>query len=445
MHAKGNFDEAIGAFRTAIAHGRDYAAAYLSLGNSLREAHRHDEAICAYEGAIASKPDYPDAHLNLANMLHEKGKLDDAIAGYSRAIALKPDFAEPHSNLGNALRKQGKVDEAITACRRAIAIKPDFAPAHLNLSLALLLNSEFGEGWREYEWRWQSGTTDFIPRKFRQPRWQGQDLTGKTLLRHAEQGLGDTLQFARFAPLMAKKAKIILAVQPPLVGLLGQAGWPNVTVNNGSELSGFDFELPLMSLPFVLGITEETIPAAVPYLSADPQRVGAWRERLPKEGFKIGIVWQGRPDPKVDIGRSFDLRCCLPLCKVAGVHLISLQKQHGLDQLGTLPPDMRVETLGPDFDTAPDAFLDTAAVMMNLDLVITVDTAAAHLAGALARPTWIALKQGPDWRWLLQREDSPWYPTARLFRQRSIGDWDHVFTSMAGDVARMIARARIAP
>ena len=445
LYAQRNFDEAIVAFRTAIVHAHNYAAAYLSLGNALRETHRYDEAICAYGAAIASKPDYPAAHLNLANIFHEQGKIDEAIAGYSRAIALKPDFADPHSNLGNALRKQGKVDEAIAACRRAIAIQPDFPAARMNLSLALLLKGEFEEGWREYEWRWKNGTNDFIPRKFRQPRWQGEDLTGKTLLLHAEQGLGDTLQFARFAPLMAaKKAKIILAVQPPLVSLINQAGWPDVTVNNGSKLSGFDFELPLMSLPAVLNITEETIPADVPYLSADPRRVDAWRERLPKDGFKIGIVWQGRPEPRVDMGRSFQLRSCFALSRVAGVHLISLQKHHGLDQLDALPLGMRVETLGPDFDSAPDAFLDTAAVMMNLDLVITTDTASAHLAGALARPTWIALKQGPDWRWLQQREDSPWYPTARLFRQRAPGDWDEVFARMARDLAGVLAGARTA-
>jgi tetratricopeptide (TPR) repeat protein len=440
LHAKGKFDEAIAAFRTAIIHKHDYAAAYLGLGNALRETGGLNEAICAYGVAIASKPDYPAAYLNLANIFHEQGKLDEAIAGYLKAIALKPDFADPHSNLGNALRKKGKVDDAIAACQRAIDIQPDFPAAHLNLSLALLLNGAFKDGWREFEWRWKNGTNDFIPRKFRQPRWQGEDLTGKTLLLHAEQGLGDTLQFARFAPMLAaaNKTKIMLAVQPPLVALLRQAGWPNVMVNNGSELSGFDFELPLMSLPSVLGIVEKTIPAEVPYLCADLRKINIWRERLPKDGFRVGIVWQGRPEPRVDMGRSFDLRRCLPLSKIPGVHLISLQKNHGLDQLDALPAGMHVQTLGPDFDAGPDAFLDSAAIMMSLDLVITVDSATAHLAGALARPTWIALKQGPDWRWLLQREDSPWYPTARLFRQHTFGDWDPVFSFMARELERFI-------
>jgi tetratricopeptide (TPR) repeat protein len=443
LRAQRNPDEAIVAFRTAISRRQDYAEAYFYLGETLRERRRLDEAMSAYERAIACKPDYPTAHLNLANMLYEQGKLDKAIAGYSQAITLKPDFVDAHSNLGNALRKQGKVEEAIAACRQAIAIQPDFPAAHLNLSLALLLKGDFSEGWREYEWRWRGGTSDLIPRKFLQPRWQGEDLTGKTLLLHAEQGLGDTLQFARFAPVMANRAaKIILAVQPPLVRLLSEAQWPNVTVNNGAELSGFDVELPLMSLPAVLGMTEATIPADVPYLAADAQRVEHWRERLPKDGFKIGIVWQGRPEAKVDPARSFPLRSCAPLSALGGVTVISLQKRHGLEQLDALPGGMRIETLGADFDSGPDAFLDSAAVMMNLDLVITADTATAHLAGALARPTWIALSHAPEWRWLMQREDSPWYPTARLFRQRRSGDWDEIFERMAEELSPIVSGER---
>jgi FkbM family methyltransferase len=444
LHAQGSWDEAIAAFRTALALRPDYALAHFSLANSLRESHRFDQAIGACGAAIANQPDYAAAYLNRANIFHEQGRLDEAFAGYSRALALKPDFVDAHSNLGNVLRKQGRVDEAVAACRRALAIQPDFPAAHLNLSLALLLKGQFEEGWREYEWRWKGGTSDVIPRKFRQPRWRGEDLTGKTLLLHGEQGLGDTLQFARFAPLLAgPNKKIMLAVQPPLVSLLGKPGWPNVTVNNGAALSGFDFELPLMSVPLVLGITESNIPARVPYLAADPGRVEAWRDRLPKDGLKIGIVWQGRPDPKVDVGRFFPLRHCAPLAMHPGLHLISLQKHHGLDQLDALPPGMRIQTLGPDFDAGPDAFLDTAAVMMNLDLIITADTSTAHLAGALARPTWIALKEGPDWRWLLQREDSPWYPTVRLFRQRTLGNWDDVFAAMTRELPAFMGDAHV--
>ena len=234
----------------------------------------------------------------------------------------------------------------------------------------------------------------------------------------------------------------MLAVQPPLVGLMSVAHWPNVTVNNGAELRGFDFEIPLMSLPAALPITAENIPADVPYLAADPRRVAAWRSRLPRDKFNIGLVWQGRPDQKIDPGRSFPLRSCAPLSQLPGVRLISLQKQHGLEQRSDLPPGMQLDVLGADFDPGPDAFVDTAAVMLNLDLIVTVDSATAHLGGALARPTWIALKQVPDWRWGLHDEVSPWYPTARLFRQRTAGEWDDIFTRMAEELARAVPMLR---
>ena len=381
------------------------------------------------------------AVLNLSNLQYEEGNIDEAIAGYRRAIELKADFAQAHSNLGNALRVGGRVDEAIAACRRAVMIRPDLADAHFNLSLALLLAGCYGEGWQEYEWRWRGGSKDLKPRGFKWPAWRAQDLAGKRLLLHAEQGLGDTLQFARFVPIMAARCgAILLAVQPALVRLLALAGWPNVTISDGSRLSGVDFELPLMSAPFVLGITEATIPAEVPSLAADAERVAAWGRRLPQHGFRIGIAWRGRPNVPIDRGRSFPLRCLAALAQVPGVRLISLQKDHGLEELDELPSGMIVETLGPEFDAGPGGFLDAAAVMLSLDLIVSVDTSLAHLAGALGRPVWIALQRVPDWRWLLEREDSPWYPTARLFRQRVAQDWDEVFARMATELARVVAR-----
>jgi hypothetical protein len=392
--------------------------------------------------APSSAATNPATVVNEANRQFESGAFDEAVAGYLRAIALKSDFVDAHSNLGNVLRRQGRVEEAIAACRRAIAIKPDFAPAHLNLALALLLKGDFAEGWREYEWRWQGGTPDLKLRDLRRPRWRGEDLRGKTLLLHAEQGLGDTLQFARFAPMMATRgAKVILAVPPPLVALLRDAQWPNVKVSDGAKLTGYDFELPLMSVPAVLGMTEKTIPPIVPYLAANAERVAAWRKRLPNDGFRIGVVWQGRPDAKIDSRRSFPLRSCAPICRLKGTSIISLQKGHGLDQLDALPAGVRIQRLDPDFDTGPDAFLDSAAIMMSLDLIITADTATAHLAGALARPVWIALPQVAEWRWLMDREDSPWYPTARLFRQGDDADWDEVFARMARELAPIVAAA----
>jgi len=435
LQSQGNIDEAIAAFLQAIALQPDNPAGHMRLANALRQKGEIEAAAATYRRVLALKADHHEAVLNLSNLLYEDGRIEEAIAGYRRAIELKADFAQAYSNLGNALRDIGRVDEAIAACRRAIMIMPDLADGHFNLSLALLLYGQFGEGWQEYEWRWKGGSKDLKPRDFKWSRWRGQDLTGKRLLLHAEQGLGDTLQFARFVSILATQCgAILLAVQPPLVRLLGLASWPDVTISDGARLSGVDFELPLMSVPYALGTTEATIPADVPYLVADTERVAFWNSRLPQDGFRIGIAWRARPNVPIDRGRSFPLRCLAPLARLPGVRLISLQKDHALEELKTLPSGMIVETLGPEFDAGPGGFVDAAAVMMSLDLVISVDTSLAHLAGALGRPVWIALQRVPDWRWLLEREDTPWYPTARLFRQRAAGEWDEVFARMAAEL-----------
>src|SRR4029077_11537837 len=280
--------------------------------------------------------------------------------------------------------------QAIAAYRQAVIIKPTYPGALFNLSLVLLSKGEMDEGWQAYEWRWKGGTKELKPRRFNRPQWLGEDLTGKTLLLHAEQGFGDTLQFARFVPEVASLcARLVLEVQAPLVRLFRSLHGPAVVIAKGTTLPSYDVQLPLMSVPAVLRTTEATIPTKVPYLRAEPERASAWRERLQRDGFKIGIAWQGRPGVAIDKGRSLPLRCFAPLARLPGVRLISLQKNHGLDQLEALPDAMKGETLCTDFDAGSDAFLDTAAVMENLDLVITSDTSIAHLAGALARPVWI--------------------------------------------------------
>ncbi len=435
QQACGRLDASIASFRQAIAFGPDAPENHVRLANALRSKREFDKAAECYARAIALKPDHHLAVLDLANVWFEQGKLSTAIAGYRQAIEIKPDFAVAHSNLSNALRTQGDMRSAIAAARRALVLQPEHAEAHHNMSLALLSSAQYGEGWQEYEWRWHGGAKELIPRGFKWSRWRGQDLKGGCLLLHAEQGLGDTLQFARFVPILAQRLPVLFAVQPALVNLMSLMKWPNVTISDGARLTGVAAELPLMSVPWVLGIEEATIPAAVPYLRADPERVAAWRCRLPQRAFRVGIAWRGRPNVAVDRGRSFSLRYLHPLASIPGVRLISLQKGRGADEIAALPPDMAVETLGPDFDSGPGAFLDAAAVMMNLDLVITSDTSLAHLAGALGRPVWIALQLVPDWRWGLGRDDSPWYPTARLFRQRVSGDWDELFRRMAMELS----------
>jgi hypothetical protein len=284
----------------------------------------------------------------------------------------------------------------------------------------------FDPGWHLYEWR-KRRRPPIADRVMPQPLWTGaQVLRGKVLLIHWEQGLGDTIQFCRYANLAVEMgARVLLDVQPQLRRLLRTLN-PAVEIVTGGRDITADYHCPLLSLPAAFGTTLDTIPARTPYLRAEPDRVAQWRRRIGDEGLKVGISWQGST-LRVDIGRSLPLAAFQPLFAVPGVRLISLQKNEGTVQLQTLPAGMHVETLGEDFDRAPDAFLDTAAVMQHLDLIVTSDTAIAHLAGALGRPTWVALKQVPDWRWMLERTDSPWYPSHRLFRQRRAADWSGVF------------------
>jgi tetratricopeptide (TPR) repeat protein len=433
LKSKGKLDEAIAAYRRAIEITPGLVSAYANLGIVLNDKGSVDEAIVAFRQAIAIKPDYAAAHSNLGLALKEKGFIDDAIAAYRQAIVIKPDFAAAHSNLGLALKEKGLIDEAISAQRRAIAIKPDFPEAHFGLAVTLLINGDHAEGWREYEWRWKGGTWEKItPREFIQPLWQGEDIAHKTLLVHAEQGHGDTLQFVRLIPMLAQRCKrVVLEARSQLVALLRRAGLPATIVAKGEQLPDFDFHLPLLSAPAVLGTTEATIPTDVPYLSAEPARVAGWGDKIGTErGLKVGLVWAGNPKHKNDRNRSIAVEQLQPMLAVPGVRWFSLQVGERAGDLRRLSPGAVA-----DLSSRLTDFAETAAAIANLDLVVTVDTAVAHLAGALGRPVWVLLPFAPDWRWLLGREDSPWYPTARLFRQCRPGDWDEVFARIAAELA----------
>jgi tetratricopeptide (TPR) repeat protein len=438
LMALGRLDEAVETYRRALAIRPEYAAAWTNLGAALAEKGEAVAAEAAHRRALAQSPSLVEAHANLVVALGKQDKFEEAITAAKHALELAPNFAALHFALGYALKEQGDIDAALAAYRQALELQPEFPEGHFNLAFALLLKRHDPEGWREYEWRWKGGVKGKVPRRLSGPQWQGEDLAGRALLLYAEQGRGDTLQFARFVPhLTARGARVLLEAPRSLVALLECSDFAESIVATGERLPNFDFHLPLLSVPAVLGMSEEAIPGSIPYLAADPARVMAWKARLGDHGFRIGVAWQGEPNAKVDIGRSFPLRALAPVAALPGVRLISLQKHHGLEQIATLPDGFRVQSLEPDFDSGPDAFLDTAAVMMSLDLIITSDTAVAHLAGALGRPVWIALKRVPDWRWQLDRKDSPWYPTARLFRQTRAGNWDEVFERIAGEVARL--------
>jgi tetratricopeptide (TPR) repeat protein len=443
---QGHLDQAVECFHKAIALQPDVPEAHNSLGIALMEQGHLDQAVECFHKAIAIKPDYPDAHSNLGIVLGEQGHLDHAVECYRKAIAIKPDHPNAHNNLGIALMEQGHLDQAVECYRKAIAIKPDYPDAHHHLAMALLAQGEMTEGWKEYEWR-KRLKQPVAARSYPKPLWLGQDhIAGKILFLYPEQALGDTVQFCRYArEAEARGATVVMEVQAPLRRLMRQLS-PAIRLATHEEAPGdFEYHCPLQSLPLAFGTDLTSIPAAVPYLSAEPDLVERWRARIGGHGFRVGIAWQGNPSGRVDLGRSIPLAMFAPLARIPGVRLISLQKETGVEQLSRLPLGLEVETLGEDFDAGADAFIDTAAVMENLNLVVTSDTSVAHVAGALARPVWVALKRYADWRWLLKREDSPWYPTMRLFRQTAQGDWASVFSRMADELRLLAARRAEAP
>ncbi len=426
---QGQLAEAVARYQEALRLNPDYAEAHSNLGNALKEQGRLAEAVAQCREALRLEPDYAEAHLNLGNALKDQGQLTEAVARYQEALRLKPDYAEAHNNLGTVLHYQGQLAEAVSQYQEAHRLKPDYAEAHLNRALAWLLAGDFERGWPEYEWRWQCKDFPSSKRSFSQPLWDGSSLAGRTILLHAEQGLGDTIQFVRYAPLVKRRGgTVILECQSALLRLLQSCAGVDRLLAKGSSLPHFDVHAPLLSLPGILGTTLSTIPAEVPYLFDDANLVEHWRQELSHlRGFKIGIAWQGSLRYKADRQRSCRRAVFAPLARLEGVHLISLQKGTGAEQLVDDANPFSVTDLGSDFDEVSGPFMDTAAVMQQLNLVVSVDTAVAHCAGALGVPVWVALPFAPHWTWMLQREDSPWYPTMRLFRQKQWGDWDEVF------------------
>ena len=379
---------------------------------------------------------------NLCAVLRMQGKLAEAVAMGRRAVALQPHFLTAQFNLAVALEDSGEWEESLAGFQRVLDLDPCVAEGHFALAQAYLRQGDFARGRAEYEWRLhlpEYGWMRRLPAFTEKPRWSGETIRDKTILISAEQGLGDTLQFIRYIPrVVARAHRVIFWVQPALKALLRNVEGVEL-VSMSEPHPSFDVYCPLLSLPGVFATTPGDIPPVEPCIEADPEAVERWRLRLGDHGFRIGVSWQGKPGASVDLGRSIPLAIFAPLARIPGVRLISLQKNAGVEQLLGLPDGMKVETLGEEFDNGEGAFLDTAAVMMNLDLVVASDTAIAHLAGTLGRPTWVALRRVPDWRWMLDRPDTPWYPTMRLFRQKVAGDWEGVFSEIAESVA---ARAR---
>ncbi len=427
---RGRIEESVANYREALRLSPDFPEACNNLGVALHALRRGEEAIDVLRRALALRPDYAEAHNNLGNALHERGELDEAAASYRRAISLNPGYAEAHHNLGNALRSARNMAEAIASYDRAVELTPDRAIVHLSRSMALLEMEDYRRGWPEYEWRLKC--SQFALSRYTQPLWDGSPLDGRTILLHSDAGLGDAIQFIRYAPMVRQRCgRVIVACAAPLARILATCAGVDLLVVAGAPLPEFDVYAPLMSLPGIFGTDATSIPADVPYLSADPELVRARVEQLPaSDEFCIGIAWQGNPAYSRDHLRSIPLERFEPVARRPDVMLLSMQKGHGREQIAGLAGRFAVVDMGGDLDD----LMDAAALMTALDLVIVSDTSLAHLAGALGVPVWVALPFAPDWRWMSGRDDSPWYPTMRLFRQRRWGDWGEVFERIAGEL-----------
>lgn len=428
------YAEAVASYERAIALKPDYARALNNRGAALGELNRFDEALQSYERALLLAPNYAEAHNNRGIALGALDRPTEALASYERAIALQPDYAEAFYNRGNALRELHRYREAVESYERALALKPDYAAAHWNLADCRLMLGDFARGWQEYEWRWKLQQRQHARRDFAQPLWVGaQPLDGRTILLHGEFGLGDTLQFCRYAnEVAARGAKVVLEVQPPLLPLLADLEGVLQTVPRGAPLPEFDFHCPLMSLPLAFKTDLSNVPVKIPYIRSNPSRVAAWQQTLPrKDKPRVGLVWSGSMSQRND-KRSMALEEMLPLVG-EWAQWLSLQKEVRESERALLAARADLRHVGDDLND----FADTAAVIELIDVLVTVDTSVAHVAGALGKPVWILLPFNPhDWRWMLDREDSIWYPSARLFRQPAAGDWESVIRRVNEELPR---------
>ncbi|WP_116137586.1 tetratricopeptide repeat protein [Trinickia diaoshuihuensis] len=473
LNAIGRHDAALAAANRALALKSGFVDALNNRGVALASLNRPDEALASFDKALAAKPDFPEAWSNRSGVLRDLGLPEEALASCDKALALRPNYAEAWSNRANALSDLNRplearesyeralaiqatfadawnnlgltfVDmnrhaDALACYERALALAPDSAETHWNRALCLLQMGELAGGFAEYEWRWQRKRIAPSRRAFDVPLWLGDaPLDGQTILLHAEQGLGDTLQFCRYAALVAKQgARVVLEVQPELTRLLSGLAGVDKLVAAGDPLPPFDYHCPLLSLPLALGTVVPTIPADTPYLFADPRASAQWRSRIeaaaPGAVKKVGLVWAGGHRPHVpelrknDARRSLSVERFAPILETPGVQFFSLQKGEKAErQLSELRERHEASRHVIDWTAELTDFADTAALVENLDLVVSVDTSTAHLAGAMNKPVWILNRLDTCWRWMLEREESPWYPSARLFRQPSLGDWDSV-------------------
>lgn len=430
VHQKGNAGLAAELIETAISLNGEAADYYANLAMVRRGLGDDAAAEEALRRAIDIDPGHARSHSNLAGVLRSRGDFGGALAAAETAVALNGEDAEAHNNLGNALKDGGRAVDAVASYRRAIAINPDFALAHWNLSLALASLGELQDAFNEMAWRWQWSGFPAPLRDFAAPAWRGEAIEGATILMHAEQGLGDAIHFVRYAALVRRRgARVIVEAPPALVPLIEAADLADQVIAAGDALPKFNVHAPFLDLPRIFETSIETIPDQAPYLAVDESLGAEWRQKLaPLAGLKVGLNWLGNPDSPVERFRGLPLDGLRPLAAIAGVSWVSLQKgPGGVD----LPAPKGFDLL----ETGEGPLQETAALIDALDLVITSDTAVAHLAGALGKPTWLLLHHAPDWRWMTEGTQSPWYPSLKLYRQQAPGDWAAVIVAVANDLA----------
>lgn len=443
-------EDALASYGQALQLRPAYADAYTNRGNALQDLGRFAEALADHDRAIRLKPDFAEAYTNRGNALQDLGRFGEALADHDRAIELKPELVQAHTNRGNALSNLGRFTEGLSSFDRAIELGPEHAEAYWSKAICKLLIGDLAEGWRLHEWRWKNSSLRMAPRNFSQPLWLGNEaIAGKTLLLYAEHGLGDAIQFCRYVPMAEKLgAKVILEVPSSLVSLTRTLRCGCAVVETGGELPPFDAQCPLMSLPLAFGTTLETVPADVPYLYADEEKSAYWRQRLMHSNkLKVGLVWStGHDERRKSVAeqkrRDIPLSA-LECLNIDGVDFYSLQiGAAAVSELRTLESSNWGGPKIADYTGGISDFADTAALVVNLDLIITVCTSVAHLAGALGKETWVLLQRRADWRWLLDRTDSPWYPTVTLFRQPSFNDWASVVAVVRQRLVELVGSRR---
>jgi tetratricopeptide (TPR) repeat protein len=480
-HAK-KYSEALYAYKKTVQHKKDHYRAYVQIGKVMMDVKQAKDAIEPFKQSLILEPNNPDARLLLSKAYSEANRFDDAIKTMLEGLALEPGHINMTFELGNIYNTVNRLDESLEIYKaldrllpnnpsilyniaftykklgdlptslpyynHVLELEPNHSEALFSRGLAYLVIGDFERGWHGYEWRYSRPSQGSL-RSYDEPRWDGSDLNGKTILIHAEQGLGDTFQFIRYAKLIKEKnGKVIVAVQKPLVTLMKRCKGVDQVISLDDTPPHFDVHSPMLSLPYVMKTRIDTVPNEIPYIHADEKLVAEWKEKLAADkNFKIGICWQGNDNYATPLLRTTVAQKSVhpkefePICSVPGVSIYSLQKMTGTDQLKEIPSTMHIKTFDGDFDQSHGRFMDTAAVIRNLDLVITVDTSVSHLASGLGTPTWILLPNPADWRWMIDRNDSPWYPNVtRLFKQPTPGDWKSMITEVADELKKHIAR-----